>query len=141
MSQLKKVFISGSKSISFLNETFLRFLSNAIQENFQILIGDCYGVDSAVQKFLASINYPNVTVYCSGEKPRNYFLKTGTIHSCANLSKGLFGRDYQYVKDIEMCKDCDYGIALWDSKSLGTAENIKRLQALGKEIKVCYNFL
>ena len=36
-----------------------------------------------------------------------------------------------------MSKDCDYGIALWDSKSIGTAENIKRLHSLGKKIIVC----
>ncbi|SHH93406.1 hypothetical protein SAMN05720761_1512 [Fibrobacter sp. UWCM] len=36
-----------------------------------------------------------------------------------------------------MSKDCDYGIALWDSKSIGTSENIKRLRNLGKEMIVC----
>ena len=59
-----------------------------------------------------------------------------SFHSCAELAKDLTGREFQYVKDIEMCKDCDYGIALWDSKSTGTGENIKRLHALGKEMKV-----
>ena len=36
-----------------------------------------------------------------------------------------------------MSKDCDYGIALWDSKSIGTGENIKRLYSLGKKMIVC----
>lgn len=132
----KKVFVSGSKSISTLSSEFLELLSEAVREGSEILVGDCYGVDSAAQKYLASIGYPNVTVYCSGEEPRNYFLENGKIHSCAELAKGLTGREFQYVKDIEMCKDCDYGIALWDSKSAGTGENIKRLHALGKEMKV-----
>ena len=133
----KKVFVSGSKSISALNLEFLEHLSHAIQEGFEILVGDCYGVDAAVQKYLADINYPNVTVYCSGKTPRNYFLKTGKVRSCADFAKGLNGREFQYVKDIEMSKDCDYGIALWDSKSIGTGENIKRLYTLGKKMIVC----
>lgn len=137
MKPAKKVFVSGSKSISALSIEFLEHLSLAIQEGFEILVGDCYGVDAAVQKYLAGINYPNVTVYCSGEKPRNFFLEKGNIYSCIDLSKNLTGRDFQYVKDIEMSKDCDYGIALWDSKSIGTGKNIKRLHALGKKIIVC----
>jgi hypothetical protein len=137
MKPAKKVFVSGSKSISALSIEFLEHLSHAVQERSEILVGDCYGVDAAVQKHLADINYPNVTVYCSAEKPRNFFLEKGDIHSCIELSKGLTGRDFQYVKDIEMSKDCDYGIALWDSKSIGTSENIKRLRNLGKEMIVC----
>ena len=137
MKPAKKVFVSGSKSISTLSIEFLEHLSHAVQERSEILVGDCYGVDAAVQKHLADINYPNVTVYCSGEKPRNFFLEKGDIHSCIELSKGLTGRDFQYVKDIEMSKDCDYGIALWDSKIIGTGKNIKRLHALGKKIIVC----
>ena len=137
MKPAKKVFVSGSKSISALNPEFLEHLTHAIQEGFEILVGDCYGVDAAVQKHLADINYPNVTVYCSGETPRNYFLKTGKVRSCADLAKELNGREFQYVKDIEMSKDCDYGIALWDSKSIGTGENIKRLYTLGKKMIVC----
>ncbi len=137
MKPTKKVFVSGSKSISTLSFDFLEYLSLAIQERSEILVGDCYGIDSAVQKYLADINYPNVTVYCSGEKPRNFFLEKGNIRSCVDLSKGLTGREFQYVKDIEMSKDCDYGIALWDSKSIGTGENIKRLHLLGKKMIVC----
>jgi hypothetical protein len=88
MKPAKKVFVSGSKSISALSIEFLEHLSHAVQERSEILVGDCYGVDAAVQKHLADINYPNVTVYCSGEKPRNFFLEKGDIHSCIELSKG-----------------------------------------------------
>jgi len=88
---------------------------------------------------------PSKKVFVSGSKSistlSNEFLENGKIHSCAELAKGLTGREFQYVKDIEMCKDCDYGIALWDSKSAGTGENIKRLHAPGKEMKVCYSSL
>ena len=49
------------------------------------------------------------------------------VQSCNDLSKGLSGRAFNYVKDIEMCKDCDRAIMIWDGKSEGTRENIKRM--------------
>ena len=58
MKPAKKVFVSGSKSISALSIEFLKHLSLAIQERAEILVGDCYGVDTIVQNYLASINYP-----------------------------------------------------------------------------------
>lgn len=123
----QKLFVSGSKSISKLSDAAISLLDDAIKKGMEILVGDCYGVDAAVQKYLDQRNYANVTVYCSGDKPRNYFLAGGLVRSCADLSKGLSGRAFNYVKDIEMCKDCDRAIMIWDGKSEGTRENIKRM--------------
>ena len=65
---------------------------------------------------------------------RNY----ATIQTYANMGGVYDLADLvESNKDIEMSKDCDYGIALWDSKSIGTGKNIKRLHALGKKIIVC----
>ena len=107
-----------------------------IKKGMEILVGDCYGVDSAVQKYLDQQNYANVTVYCSGEKPRNYFLTGGRVQSCAGLSKGLNGRAFNYVKDVEMWKDCDRALMIWDGKSAGTRENINRMIQLDKPFLV-----
>lgn len=46
----KKVFISGSKSISKLTNKMLAVLDKIIQDGDTILVGDCYGADLAVQK-------------------------------------------------------------------------------------------
>ena len=132
----QKLFVSGSKSISKLSEAALGLLDDAIKKGMEILVGDCYGVDSAVQKYLDQRNYANVTVYCSGEKPRNYFLTGGRVQLCADLSKGLSGREFNYVKDIQMCGDCDRALMVWDGKSAGTRENIKRMLDLGKPFLV-----
>jgi len=123
----QKLFVSGSKSISKLSDDAIRLLNDAIKKGMEILVGDCYGVDAAVQKYLEQQNYANVTVYCSGEKPRNYFLTGARVQSCADLSKGLSGRAFNYVKDIQMCEDCDRALMIWDGKSEGTRENIKRM--------------
>ena len=52
-----KIFISGSKSISKLPELAKIFIDQFIENNDEILIGDCYGVDVAVQKYLESKGY------------------------------------------------------------------------------------
>lgn len=46
----KKVFISGSKSISKLTNKMLEVLDKIMQDGDTILVGDCYGADLAVQK-------------------------------------------------------------------------------------------
>lgn len=135
-SAKKKVFISGSKSISKLTEKMLAVLDKIVQDGDTILVGDCYGVDLAVQKYLQEKGYTDVVVYCSGEQPRNHIV--GTVHSCAKEMTGLKGRAFQYVKDEAMCKDCDEAYGFWDGKSLGTAENAKRMRLLGKPFRYVY---
>ena len=132
----QKLFVSGSKSISKLSDAATGLLDDAIKKGMEILVGDCYGVDAAVQKFFDQRNYANVTVYCSGEKPRNLFLTNGRVRSCSLLSKGLNGRAFNYVKDIEMSKDCGRALMIWDGKSPGTRENIKRMLDLNKPFLV-----
>ena len=51
-SSKKKIFISGSKSISKLTEEMLSALDKIIQDGDTILVGDCHGADLAVQKYL-----------------------------------------------------------------------------------------
>ena len=126
----KKIFISGSKSISKLTDKMFAILDKTIQNGNTILVGDCYGVDLAVQKYLLQKGFTDVVVYCSGEQPRNHVV--GMVHSCAKEAAGLKGRELQYVKDKAMCNDCDEAYGFWDGKSLGTLENAKRMQELGK---------
>lgn len=132
----KKIFISGSKSISKLTDEMIAALDKIIQDGDTVLVGDCYGVDLAVQKYLLQKGYSDEVVYCSGEQPRHHLI--GTIHSCAKDAAGLKGRAFQYVKDEAMCKDCDEAYGFWDGKSPGTSENAKRVQLLGKPFRYVY---
>ena len=127
-----KIFISGSKSISKLPDLAKTFIDQFIENNDEILIGDCYGVDAVVQKYLEAKGFSNVTVYCSGVTPRNNFTSSAKIHSCAEAAKVLTGSEFHYVKDIQMAKDCDQALMIWDGKSKGTAENLKRIKEMGK---------
>ena len=131
-----KVFISGSKSISALHEEVKSLLDSYIVTGAKILVGDCYGVDAAVQMYLDSKGYSNVIVYCSGETPRNNFVTGAKVCSYAEAAKGLTGREFHYVKDIQMANDCDQAIMIWDGKSKGTGENIRRIKEMGKPYRI-----
>lgn len=131
-----KLFISGSKSISKLSEEVKSLLDSYIVTGAEILIGDCYGVDAAVQMYLESKGYSNVTVYCSGVTPRNNFAPSAKVCSCAETAKGLTRSAFQYVKDIQMAQDCDTALMIWDGKSKGTAENICRIKEMGKPYRI-----
>ena len=131
-----KVFISGSKSISALSDEVKSLLDEYIALGTEFLIGDCYGVDAAVQKHLESKGYGNATIYCSGETPRNNYVTGAKVRSCAEAAKGLTGSAFQYVKDIQMAQDCDTALMVWDGKSKGTAENIRRMKEMGKPYRI-----
>ena len=131
-----KYFVSGSKSISTLPESTIEVIDFFISLEAEFLVGDCYGVDAAVQKYLESKGYSNVIVYCSGETPRNNFVTGAKVCSCAETAKGLAGNAFQYVKDIQMAQDCDTALMIWDGKSKGTAENIRRVKEMGKPYRI-----
>ena len=131
-----KIFISGSKSISKLPDLAKIFIDQFIENIDEILVGDCYGVDAAVQMYLDSKGYRNVTIYCSGETPRNNYVTGAKVHSCAEAAKGLTGSTFQYVKDIQMTQDCDQALMVWDGKSKGTGENIRRIKEMGKPYRI-----
>lgn len=131
-----KIFISGSKSISKLPELAKAFIDQFIENGDEILIGDCYGVDAVVQKYLEAKEFNNTTIYCSGITPRNNFVSAAKIHSCTEAAKDLTGSEFQYVKDIQMAADCDQALMIWDGKSKGTAENLKRIKEMAKPFVV-----
>lgn len=63
-----KVFIAGPRAIHELDENVCKKLENICNKNYDIFIGDAYGIDSCVQKFLNQKLYKNVTVFASERK-------------------------------------------------------------------------
>jgi hypothetical protein len=131
-----KVFISGSISIKSLQEKDIFFLEQIVEGKCTILIGDAYGVDRAVQQYLAAQNYRLVTVYFSGDKARvnigNW--QTQQISNPDNLT----GKVRYQLKDKAMAEDCDSAIMFWDGKSKGTQYNMDNLENLDKYYLVVY---
>ena len=113
--------ISGSRSIKELSTSAITSLNKIIELEFKVIIGDAPGVDVQVQQYLKSQGYQNVTVYYAmfngNGKPRNTngFNVVGVLGNYVN-------------RDKQMCKIANYGLAIWDGKSQGTAANILRVQ-------------
>ena len=136
---MSKVFISstagfGTKAITELPKTVIAELDKIMHRNDTILIGDCQGVDTLIQKYLLENGYENVVVYCSGNKCRNIF-KLWPIKKIS-VPAGVTGRAFFAVKDRAMAYDADYGIAIWDGKSLGTFDNIANMRSQNKTISI-----
>jgi len=106
-------------------------LQNVTSSGAHIIVGDANGADKAVQKFLHDASYNNVTVFCSGDACRNNIGKWHAHH--VNAPKNSKGFDFYAEKDREMAREADFGLMIWDGKSVGTILNILRLIRTGKK--------
>ncbi len=129
------IFISGSISISHLSQSAIQKIDSIIDKNFTILIGDAKGIDLHVQKYLLKKKYNNVIVYFVGEKVRNN-VGNWKVNEIMNENSIKKGRELYTLKDIAMAKDSDYGLMIWDGKSLGTLNNIKVMKSANKRFYV-----
>lgn len=112
------VFISGSRSIKTLPAEALESLEAIMAQGFTVLVGDCFGVDTLVQNYLADRHYLNVIVCHIGTRPRNN--RGFKTHQVAGTR--------QTDKDVYMGQKANYGLAIWDGVSPGTAKNIARVK-------------
>lgn len=131
---MQTVMISGSKSINFISDKTLAELKNALNKiisyNWQIIIGDCCGVDFMIQNYLKSQNYQNVVVY--------YALFDGNGKCRNNAGFKTIGVEGNYTeRDKFMCKLASHWLAIWDGKSRGTKANIDRMQGKFGRLFVC----
>ena len=141
------VFISGSKRL-FINEkdegnewqlpaTVRKRLDELVSGGEDILIGDCWGVDSYVQEYLRTSRYKKVTVYVSGSKGRTRN-NAGKWEEKHFRTQGRTAYSYRIEKDFRMAEDAEYGIAVWNGESKGTFTNMAYLVAQGKTVQLYF---
>ncbi|MCC3459807.1 MAG: hypothetical protein EAZ73_09170 [Oscillatoriales cyanobacterium] len=125
---MTKVLISGSRSIQVLPQEAVESIDRIIAQNFDIIIGDAFGVDNLVQQYLRQRKYQKVVVYYakynSFGKPRN-----------TNGYPAVSVNGNYEARDKFMCLIADYGLAIWDGCSRGTKANIDRVK-LTRVIKI-----
>ncbi len=128
---MNTVFIGGSRHVTRLPAQVKERLNNIIENGHHVVIGDANGADKAVQKYLLDASYDKVTVFCSGDQPRN---NLGQWH-CRNIKppKNVKGFQFYAAKDRQMAREADFGFMIWDGKSPGTVLNVLRLIGAGKK--------
>jgi hypothetical protein len=137
VTEIETVFISGSIAISRLDERVRERISKVVEAGLSIVVGDADGADTSIQQHLASINAHNVTVYCSGDRPRNNVGAWPVQNVYPDVLPGT--RSYFTAKDVEMAGVANYGLMIWDSKSTGTLSNVIELLAKNKKSVVFVN--
>ena len=131
---MMRIFLSGSKTVTALPEKLTALLDSYCQQNCEFLIGDCRGADRLMQEYLSAKGYQNVTVYVSGAHTRHCI--AGYPVRQINVPESIAGFEFYRQKDIEMAKDCDAAVMLWDGKTRGTRCNIEDIQRMEKPYEV-----
>lgn len=131
------VFIAGSISISRLHAKVQERINKIVSSDFDVVVGDADGADTSIQECLLKYQARRVTVYCTGDTPRNN-LAEWPVHKVASKAKAGT-RAYFTAKDLEMARRSDYGLMVWDSKSTGTLSNVIELLKEKKKSVVFVN--
>jgi hypothetical protein len=105
-----------------------------IGRRLTILIGDAPGIDNAFQQYLADKHYENVWVFHTGDRCRNNLGQWKTKVIAATSSQK--GSQFYALKDVELAREADYGLMVWDGRSRGTRNNIQNLLKRGKQVVV-----
>jgi hypothetical protein len=128
---MNTVFVAGSITIRALADEVLERLDNIVRKELHVLVGDADGADTAIQRHLQKAGARAVTVYCSGDRPRN---NIGQWHvHCVETSHAPGSRAFFTAKDLAMARAADVGLMVWDAKSTGTLSNVFELLARGRK--------
>ena len=131
------VFIAGSISISRLHDKVKKRIESVVDSDLDVVVGDADGADTSIQAVLLAKGARQVTVYCSGEQPRNNVADWPVKNVFPEAARG--SRAYFTAKDIEMAHESDYGLMIWDCKSTGTLSNVIELLKEEKKSVVFVN--
>ena len=129
-----KIFIAGARNIKSLDDNVKARLMSIYNNKHSVFVGDCYGVDTAVQNFFIKLNYDNVTVFANNGKARNNVGNWNVENVCVDSS--VKGFDFYKQKDMAMANSADYGFMIWDGSSRGTLNNIINLVNQNKKVLV-----
>ena len=131
------VFIAGSIKIKRLHPLFVERIANIVREGMPVVVGDADGADTAIQAELVAQAASDVTVFCTGDKPRNNLGDWPVQRVRSSAQPGT--RAFFTAKDIKMAECAEFGLMLWDAASTGTLSNVFELLSQGKKSVVFVN--
>ena len=129
---MRHVFAGGSRRVTRLNPAVRERLSQMINKQLSILVGDANGADKAIQSYLAEGRYPDVVVFCTAGECRNN-LGSWPVRA---IEPPHAARDFAFytAKDAAMVEEAEVGFLLWDGESAGTIVNAARMVAAAKPV-------
>lgn len=143
----KTTFVSGSSKTQDESSKYYRRklpksvrkeLNKRIKRGDRIIVGEAPGIDRQVQDYLNKKEYRNVKIYTSGDEPRYLANKKWGVKRVDASKYEKMSPEWLAVKDKQMSKDADEGIAVILDKggAKATRNNISRLQKMNKDIFV-----
>ena len=134
----KRVFLGGSKSITELTDDEKTVIDEYIEEGCQLLVGDCRGADTEIQKHLVERGYKNVKIYATDGEARNNVGNFKVIDCPSSYAPEWSARNaysYYRVKDERMLTLCDEILMFWDDNSKASRENLEKGVKMKKPTK------
>lgn len=124
-------------NIKHLDPKVKERIDNIVAQDFEVVVGDADGADTSIQQHLFNYGTTKITVFCSGERPRNNVGHWPVQRVETSHSQG--SRAFFTAKDIRMAEFADIGLMVWDTKSTGTLSNVIELLARKKKSVVFVN--
>jgi hypothetical protein len=119
------IFLGGSIAITVLPPEFEARLDIILSHEFDLVLGDAGGADLSIQRYLAERHAANVTIFCSGNRPRRNMGGWPVRSIATGARPGT--RAFHTAKDQAMARIADYGLMAWNGRSPGTLGNVGAL--------------
>lgn len=111
-----KLLVTGTRTI--MDVKFIYTVLDSVKDIYgfdEVIVGDATGVDEITQLWCDEKGIP-----CDEEEAKWH----------------KYGNGAGPIRNIEMVKECDLGIGIWDGKSRGTAHCIRTLREAKKLLMV-----
>ena len=123
-----RVFVGGSKNLKVLPKAMTDKLVELMDQDAEIIVGDCRGTDELIQRHLKQRRYDLVTVYAVEGKERRNLGNWDVRAISLPRRKRCFGRYNNYAcylgRDQAMALDADCAVMIWNRRILVRTKNI-----------------
>lgn len=130
-----EIFIAGTHTIAELPRPVKLQISAICDKGWRVLVGDYFGLDLAVQRYLVDMHYDNVTVCAPFGRAYNnvggWLVKyiSPPAHPAPGITKS-------HWKNRAMAESADCGLMVWNGGKGITLENIAYMARCHKPVTV-----
>lgn len=134
MQRENRIMIVGSHTITELDHKVKMMISKLCGDGWHILVGDHSGLDTALQEYLMDMHTDWVQVYTARPQPSHNLDRWPVSRPPKD---GRWSKAPRYLQNtLAMADAADFGMVLWDGRSMGTYFVIASLIEQGKSVWV-----